>query len=160
MRPKLPYILIFATSVFALLTFSAMAQSGSVSCNTRFGVVHLDQRLPGGNISGMTKHQSDWYKKTGTKRFASVCEDETKPDYLILWTSEDASSVVGSTVGGNGSVVTVRRDRVRFYIVAVDKRDLQAALYSGEHEYSALHWADQSSLEDAVKFLAARHAKK
>jgi len=108
----------------------------------------------------MTKHQADWFKRTGAKKFSALCEDEAKPDYLILWTSEDASSVVGSSTGDSGSVVTVRRDRVRFYVVAGEKRDSQAALYSGEHEDSALHWADQSSLEDALKFLAARQPKK
>lgn len=47
----------------------------------------------------MTKHQSDWHRKSGLKKFPSLCEDEAKPDYLILWTAEDASSVVGSSDG-------------------------------------------------------------
>ena len=142
-------------SVACVLTVTWATAQTSVSC-TRFGVVHLDQRLPGGGLSGMTKHQSDWFKKTGAKKFLTMCEDEDKPDYLVLWTSEDASGVVGSTANGNGTVTTVHRDRVRFYVVAGDKRDPQSALYSGEHEDSLMHWAEQSSLEDALKFLATK----
>jgi len=104
----------------------------------------------------MTKHQSDWFKKTGAKKFPSMCEDEAKPDYLILWTAEDASGVVGSTTGGNGTVTTVHRDKVRFYVVAGDKHDAQSSIYSGENTDSLMHWAEQSSLEEALKFLATR----
>jgi hypothetical protein len=74
----------------------------------------------------MTKHQSDGYRKSGLKKFPSLCEDEAKPDYLILWTAEDASSVVGSSNGGNGSVTTVQREKVRYYVVAGDMRDSQS----------------------------------
>jgi len=140
-----------------LLTSSAtISQAKEVPCAVRFGVVHLDQRLPGGGLSGMTKHQSDWFKKTGAKKFPSMCEDEAKPDYLILWTAEDASGVVGSTTGGNGTVTTVHRDKVRFYVVAGDKHDAQSSIYSGENTDSLMHWAEQSSLEEALKFLATR----
>ena len=83
-----------------LLTASPMlAQTKNTSCAIRFGIVHLDQRLPTCGIPGMTKHQSDWHRKSGLKKFPSLCEDEAKPDYLILWTAEDASSVVGSSDG-------------------------------------------------------------
>jgi hypothetical protein len=146
--------------VCLLVGSSTLAQTSGASCSVRFGVVHLDPRLPSGGIAGLTKHQSEWFKKTGAKKFSGLCEDEAKPDYLILWTSEDASSVIGSSTGGNGSVVTVRRDRVRFYVVAGGKRDSQGALYSGEHEDSALHWAEQTSLEDALKFLATKPPSK
>jgi hypothetical protein len=146
--------------LLAILFLSpTLAQTKEPSCSVRFGVVHLDQRLPSGGISGMTKHQADWFKKTGAKKFPTLCEDEAKPDYLILWTAEDASSVVGSSSGGNGSVTTVQREKVRFYIVVGDKRDSQNALYSGERWDSLLHWAEQSALEDALKFLSDKIKK-
>jgi hypothetical protein len=144
---------------FVLTASPLVAQTKSISCTVRFGIVHLDQRLPNGGISGMTKHQTDWFKKNGAKKFPSLCEDEAKPDYLILWTAEDASSVVGSSSGGNGSVTTVHREKVRFYVVAGDKRDSQSSLFSGESWDSLLHWADQSALEDALKFLTAKIKK-
>ncbi len=144
---------------FLLTASPVLPQTKEPSCSVRFGVVHLDQRLPSGGISGMTKHQADLFKKTGAKKFPTLCEDEAKPDYLILWTAEDASSVVGSSSGGNSSVTTVQREKVRFYIVVGDKRDSQNALYSGERWDSLLHWADQSSLEEALKFLAAKVKK-
>jgi hypothetical protein len=150
----------FAVPLFLILTCSSvLAQTKNTSCTVRFGIVHLDQRLPNGGISGMTKRQSDWFKKNGTKKFPSLCEDEAKPDYLILWTAEDASSVVGSSSGGNGSVTTVQREKVRFYVVAGDKRDSQSSLFSGESWDSLMHWADQSALENALHFLATQQTK-
>ncbi len=107
----------------------------------------------------MTKHQSNWFTKMGAKKFPAFCEDESKPDYLILWTAEDASSVIGSSAAGNGSITTVQREKVRFYVVAGDKRDPQAAVYSGERWDSLRHWADQSSLEDALHFIAQKNSK-
>src|SRR5882724_8449616 len=118
--PRLLHVTIPVLYASFFIAASLVAQTPGGSCNVRFGVIHLDQRLPGGGIGGMTKHQADWFKKTGAKKFSALCEDEAKPDYLLLWTSEDASSVVGSSTGGNSTVVTVRRDRVRFYVVAGD----------------------------------------
>jgi hypothetical protein len=155
-KPATTIGIFILTAASLMVSASATAQSNGISCGTRFGVMHLDQRLPGGGLAGMTKRQSDWFKKTGAKKFSTTCEDEEKPDYLILWTSEDTSGVVGSTAGGNGTVTTVHRDRVRFYVVAADKRDPQSALYSGEHEDSLMHWAEQSSLEDALKFITSK----
>jgi hypothetical protein len=152
--------LIFFILALLLVPRAAIAQTSTSTCRVRFGVVHLDQRLPGGGLAGLTKHQADWFKKTGAKKFPSLCEDEGKPEYLLLWTSEDASGVVGATAGGNGTVTTVQRDRVRFYIVEGANRDVKTAIYSGEHEDSLMHWADQSALEDAMKFLATKQPKK
>jgi hypothetical protein len=145
--------LLFYVVILSLASSAVVAQSNATACTVRFGVVHLDQRLPGGGLSGMTKHQGDWFKKTGAKKFSTACEDEDKPDFLILWTSEDTTGVVGSTSGGNGTLTTVHRERVRFYVVAGNKRDAQAALYSGDHHGAS---AEQSSLEDALKFLAEK----
>jgi hypothetical protein len=148
--------LTFGLVCLLMTSAAAVSQTANPPCDVRFGVVHLDQRLPGGGLSGMTKHQADWFKKSGAKKFAMLCEDETKPDYLILWTSEDASGVVGSTTGGRGNITTVHRDKVRFYVVTGDKRDAQSSIYSGENTDSLMHWADQSSLEDALKFLSTK----
>ncbi|HXM97520.1 MAG TPA: hypothetical protein VN982_03505 [Candidatus Dormibacteraeota bacterium] len=156
MKNYLPLVLALA---FVLTPSQMLAQTKNITCVVRFGIVHLDQRLPNGGISGMTKRQSDWFKKNGAKKFPSLCEDEAKPEYLILWTAEDASSVVGSSSGGNGSITTVQREKVTFYVVEGGKRDSQNALFSGENWDSLLHWADQSALADALKFLATRIKK-
>lgn len=156
MRQRFTFLITFLMVVPGI----SHAQTKDATCNIRFGVVHLDPRLPNGGISGMTKHQADWFAKSGLKKFPTLCEDEEKPDYLVLWTSEDASSIVGSSSASNGSLTTVQREKVRFYVVVGDKRDAQKALYSGEKWDGVMHWADQSSLEDALKFLASRQKKK
>ncbi len=163
-----------AFSVVLLLScVPALAQQNSIllpSCDSRFAVIYHDERLPQPYMVRVTKQQSEWWAKSGQKKYKTFCLDNNEADYLVVW----AAPVETTEANGGGAVVSIRRSFV--YITRLSKRTpVEDALSHGRPEGSVIYekeisphtrWANvvgpmaglkdlsQTVLEDALKIIS------
>lgn len=157
-------------------------QEGTPGCKIYFDIYWADPHIPGGLSPGMHKEQASWYKKTGKKKFPSICLDQQKATHVVVWSSSmvDKSAVIpvttegttyssGSTAGlptsGTSttsitSLGTMPYQTNSVYVFVFRKKDSQSLeekpIYATHREtWWTYRAAFRQSLEDALNFISS-----